>query len=107
MLSCGLELRSMRELRTSLDGVDLYWARREFVEFSQIGGYDRAGQTPCVAAGAQWPRVRQFPTGTGGQQRRPRCLKAAEILRHRVWECGCDKDHADYSLSAPLVPQAL
>eukprot|EP00959_Pyramimonas_sp_CCMP1952_P221155 4623294-Pyramimonas_sp.AAC.1 len=67
-------------------GADLYWARREFVKISQIGDYDQAGQTRCVAAGAQWPRVRQLPTGTEEQRRCPRCLKAAETLRHRVWE---------------------
>eukprot|EP00959_Pyramimonas_sp_CCMP1952_P030865 647074-Pyramimonas_sp.AAC.1 len=49
-------------------GADLYWARREFVKFSQNGGYDQAGQTLCVAAGAQRPRARQFPTGTEEQQ---------------------------------------
>eukprot|EP00959_Pyramimonas_sp_CCMP1952_P410631 8605455-Pyramimonas_sp.AAC.1 len=68
-------------------GADLYWARREFLKFSHIGGYDQAGQTLCVAAGALCPRVRQLPTGTGEQQRCPRCLKAAETLRRRVWEC--------------------
>ncbi len=51
--------------------------------------------------------MRQFPTGTEEQQRCPRCLKAAETLRHRVWECECNEDHEDYSLSAPLVSQAL